>query len=492
MNYSIVLKVLSLLLGILALAFSICAGVSLFYSSDPSEPEALKSWICMIALTLMLSASFWLPSRNAPKKLFRKEAMCIVGVGWIVASLVGAVPYILILGCGFADALFESTSGITTTGASVFSNLDSFPNSLMFWRMLSHWIGGLGVVVFFVVILSFLGAGAKTLFSNENSNASAGMETARIRTGSLRILGIYLAISTAAAVSFRLCGIGWFDSICHMFSTVSTGGFTIYQDGTARYSNHALEWMTTLFMFIGGTSFAVITAALAGKFRTVFRNTEFKTYIVILVLASAVIAFAVHQDEDISVYNWNDAIRMSAFQCVSILTTTGFCIADYQQWMPFAHAIFFVSAILGGCAGSTSGGIKIVRAVAAIKICKRNVETSLRPKLVRNISINGKTLDEDDANNIMSFIVLYASLVVAGVAAISLLERNISLTGCIASVVACMGNSGAGLNEVGPSQTYGFFCGASKCVLSMVMIMGRLEIFALLALFMPSLWTKFK
>ena len=228
MNYSIIFKMLSMVLWIMALAFSACAGVSLLYASSATESQALPSWICLIAFCIVTAFAFYLPSRNAPRKLFKKEAMCIVGTGWIIASLVGSLPYILIVECRFPQAFFESASGLTTTGANGFASYADFPNSLMFWRCLSHWIGGMGVIVFFVAILSFLGSGGRILFASESSaNAGGGIETARIQSGIFKMMGIYLGLSALCLISFKLCGMGWFDGVCHMFSTVATGGSSV-------------------------------------------------------------------------------------------------------------------------------------------------------------------------------------------------------------------------------------------------------------------------
>lgn len=492
MNYSTILKLLSVLLGVLALAFSACAAVSVYFSSDPAEPEALQSWICIIALAVTIAFSLYLPSRNAPGRLFKKEAMFVVGFGWIFGSVLGALPYVMILNCSFADAFFESASGISTTGASVFGDTSVIPRSLMFWRMLSHWIGGLGVVVFFVVILSFLGASARVLYSNEASNAGGGMDTERIRTGAFKMFFLYLAMSAACVFSFKLCGMSWFDGVCHMFSTVATGGFTVYSDGFAHYKNSSMEWVAIIFMTLGGTSFAVLLALFSGKFKTVLKNTELWVYLGIIVCSSIVVAFSVFYHDAVSTENFASAIRESTFQCVSILTTTGFYSYDYQEWLPLTHVIFFSFCIIGGCAGSTAGGMKVWRIAVAFKICKRNVETSIRPRLVRNIFMNGKTVSDETAFSVLSFFMLYFLVIIIGIIVVSLIERQVSFAGCLTAVVACIGNIGPGLNEVGPTQNYAFFSDITKGILAFLMIMGRLELYAVLALFLPSLWQKFK
>ena len=489
MNYSIIFKILSMVFAVMAGAFSVCAGVSVIYADTPLEGEAMPSWICVIALSLMLALAFFIPSRNAPTKLFKKEAMCIIGLAWTLASLVGALPYVLILDCPFATAFFESASGLTTTGASVFASFSEFPHSLMFWRCLSHWIGGLGVVVFFVAILSFLGFGGRILYAHETSaNSGGGMETERIQSGAIRILEVYTAISVVCLITFKLCGMGWFDGICHMFATVSTGGFSVYENSIAHYDSRLIDWAVIVFMFIGGVSFTAIILALEFRHKRLAQNTEFWTYLGIIT-ASSFIIFALICTSQPSIL---DAFTHSVFQTVSIMTTTGLASAPYQNWLPSTHIVLFALMIIGGCAGSTSGGLKVSRAVASFKILLRDVEKSFRPRVVRNITLNGKTLDESDTNSILSFVVLYSFIAIIAFIVFTIFEPDASITTCISSVLSMMGNVGPGFGDVGPDKTYGFMEDHTKIFLSMLMIMGRLEFYAILVLFMPSLWKKFE
>ncbi len=491
MNYSIIFKVLSLLLLVIALAFSACAGVSFMYADSPIESAALETWICLIALSSMFSFALYLPSRNAPKKLFRKEALCIIGLGWILISLVGSIPYILILDCPFADAFFESSSGITTTGASVFGDFSEFPKSLMFWRCLSHWIGGLGIVVFFVAILSFLGAGGRILYSRESSvNSGGGLETERIRSGTMKILYLYLSISALCLLSFKLAGMGWFDGICHMFSTVSTGGFSVYEDSIAHYDSLLINWVVIIFMFIGGISFAAILPIVRLDFKKILASGEFWTYFLLIFCWGTLISLII--TDDMSGETFGESITHSFFQTVSLITTTGFASTDYQSWIPATHVMLFGLMIIGGCAGSTSGGIKVSRLVGSFKLCRRQIEHAFRPKVVRNVSLNGRTIDENDATDILSYVVLYALAILIAFTALAIFEPNLSFQGCISALITTVGNVGPGFGEVGPDKTYAFMAGHSKMLLSVLMIMGRLEFYAVIALFMPSLWKKFE
>lgn len=492
MNYSIIFKMLSMVMWIMAIAFSISAASAFFFGISTLESEAMPSWLCVIALCILLAFALYLPSRNAPKKLFKKEAMCVVGLGWIIASCVGALPYVLILDCDFPRAFFESASGLTTTGASVFGTFEEFPKSLMFWRCMSHWIGGMGVLVFFVAILSFLGSSGRILYASETSATSGGgIETERIQSGVFKILGLYAVISVLCLTTFRLCGMGWFDAICHMFSSVSTGGFSVYENSIGHYKSNLVYWAVIVFMYIGGVSFILMLAVLGGNFRKLLANTEFWTYSAILAAASAIISAYIVEDAQ-SASDWGNAITQSTFQVVSLMTTTGFATCDYESWIPVTHVLIVFVMVIGGCAGSTSGGLKVSRAVSVTKIVWNDIEKSYRPRVIRNITLNGKSLDSFDIRSVLSYFSIFALLFMVSTVVLSMFEPNMSLTGCLTSVLACLNNVGPGFSEVGPTKNYGFFSEYSKIFSAFLMIMGRLEFYALLVLFMPSLWKKFQ
>ena len=488
MNYAIILKTLSAVMWIMALAFSTCAGVSCWYSNNPLEANALESWICVIALTIMTAFALYIPSRKAPKRLFRKEAMCIIGIAWILASVVGAIPYVMILDCSVASALFESTSGITTTGSSVFSSFAKFPPSLMFWRCLSHWIGGLGVVVFFVAILSFLGAAGKFLYSNEASANSTDFEAARIQSGIWSIVKLYLVLSVCCFGAYKYFDMSTFDAICHTFSVVATGGFSTHENSFANYGLGIL-WTTIVFMFLGGTSFALMLAVAKLKFKKLFENSEFWTYLIIIFTAVCIVFTTVAY---ISQKPLVETFTHSVFQVVSIITTTGFSSQNYQMWLPAAQIVLVLLTVLGGCSGSTAGGLKISRALASFRLCKREVEKSFRPRVIRNVFVNGKTIGNEEANDILSFFVLYMLIAAFAITILALFEPKLSITGTLTAVLASLSNVGPGFAEIGCDATFGVLNDISQVMLAFLMIMGRLEIYAVLVLFMPSLWKKFQ
>jgi trk system potassium uptake protein TrkH len=268
MNYAILFKLQSFILGAMAIAFGVCLGLALVYDHNTTTDLAVPGFSVSFLIAASLCIGCFFLGRTGDNSLFRKEALATIGTGWILASLLGALPYFLILpGITYTEAVFESASGLTTTGASILSNLETLPRSLHFWRALSQWMGGLGVVVFFVAVLSFLGAGAKVLYSRESSAQAADLNTARVQSGVLRLVQLYIGLSVLCTVVYWLCGISWFESIIHMFTTLSTGGFSTRSASVAAFANPAFEWAVIFFMAVGGTSFILIIELLRRNWR---------------------------------------------------------------------------------------------------------------------------------------------------------------------------------------------------------------------------------
>lgn len=474
----------------LGMAFLASVGAGFLFGDTVQEQDVLNGWFISIGIALGLAALFLLLGRNAENKIFRKEALCLIGLGWIIASAVGAFPYVTILeNCSFADAVFESTSGLTTTGASTFPAFEHYPKSLLFWRCLSQWIGGLGVVVFFVAILSFLGAGAKILFSNESSGHSTEIESGRIQDGVFKIMLLYLGLSLACALAYHICGMSIYDAVCHMFATVSTGGFSTYEQSIAAFNSPLIEWVTIVFMMLGGTSFFVMIKVFHGHFSALTENTEVIVYYFIILattlLMSELVALQKHDNE------FHHAIRVGAFQVVSIMTTTGFSTANFETWQPASKLIILCLMFLGGCSGSTAGGAKIIRFVVAIKMMLVNIERSFRSRVVRPIHINGKSLDKADLDNLLNYLVLLIIITFFSLPIIALLDPELSIETTLGAMLGTLYNVGPGLGDVGPAHNYAFLNDSTKYFLSLLMVMGRLELYAVIVLFSPSLWKKF-
>jgi trk system potassium uptake protein len=489
MNYGLIFRLLSLILGAIAAAFLLCAGVAWFFSGTTADDVSFRGFSISAAAAVSLAIGFAWMSRGASTRFFRKEALSVIGLGWLLASAVGSLPYVLIAPeLGVAGAIFESASGLTTTGASVISDIEALPRSLLFWRALSQWIGGMGVVVFFVAVLSFLGAGAKVLYANEASGSTADFEESRVQKAVLHLLWIYLGLSAVCAVTFRLLGMDWYEALCHMFTTVSTGGFSTQNASFGAFSP-ALQWACVVFMAIGATSFLLLWQICRGRLRALRRNTEFHVFCWVMVLSSVGIGLFLSQQQPHAPVE--EIARASAFQVVSIVTTTGFGTADYQQWPNFCKVVLFMLMVIGGCSGSTAGGAKIIRMVVGFRVGLLSIERSFRLRVIRQISVNGRNLDDDARAEIMTFIGLLAFVAALGLVLLGLLEPNLSLEGTIAAVVATLFNIGPGFAEVGPASNYSGLGPASHLLLSLMMILGRLELYAILVLFSPSLWRRF-
>lgn len=490
MNYGIVFRLLALILVAIAAALGASLAVGLLLPPETGEAPAVRGLEASAAIALTLALVFFRLGRRGGTAIFHKEALAVIGLGWLLASLIGAVPYYLsIEKLSFADAFFESASGFTTTGASVFARTETLPGALLFWRSLTQWIGGLGVVVFFVAVLSFLGAGAKVLFSREYSGSSADLFDGRMQTGALRIMVLYLALSALCAVAFRLAGLGWFDAVCHMFTTVSTGGFSTLSGSLGAFENPAVEWVAVVFMVLCGTSFLALLRCLRGKgLRPLRDNAEAKTFLGIFVGGSLfLLLFLSAADPAPLAGNVRDAV----FQTASILTTTGYSTADFGVWPNPAQILLLLLMIAGGCSGSTAGGIKVFRVVVGLRAVVRQLEHAFRPHVVRPIRINGRTLADAELRDITAFLVLGGFVLLASVLLVSVLEPELAPLDVFSATVACLFNVGPGLGAVGPTETYAFFGDATKVHLALLMIMGRLEFFAVLVLLAPSLWKRF-
>ena len=489
MHYPIIFRLLSAITIVLAVAFGVCLVVALYFGDGFTL--AVKGFgICGLGAAA-LSGLFFFFGRDARMRLFRKEALCIIGLGWVIASILGAMPYWTIHPeCSFVDALFESVSGFTTTGATVFSNYEhEFPPSLLFWRAMSQWIGGLGVIVLFVALVSNVGSGAKVLFSNESSGQSTDIEDGTIKQGAKRIMKYYIGISIAACVCYYLAGLSWFDAICHAATTVSTGGFSTINAGVPGFENPMLEWFMILFMFLGGFSFLLALRILKVGWKAAKVALEGVVYTLLFIGVSLILAvinyITLHQHEI------GELLRDACFQVITIMTTTGYATEDFNQWSVPAKWILLGLMLIGGCSSSTAGGIKVIRLVAAFRMASQSIEKTFRVNVVRPLRLNGKVFGESARESLASFLILTALVLMIGVVGFSILQPSCDIETGISAVFSCLFNIGPGLGQVGPMENFGFLHDATKIGLAILMLLGRLELYALLVLFSPSLWRKF-
>lgn len=485
MNFRIISKILSYNLLVLAFSFSGCLLFAVFQQSI--KPENLTAWFYCILYSLIGSVSLQLLGRRAKPTILRKEALAIVGLSWLVCSVVGAVPYHMIAGTGPMDSFFESASGFTTTGASIFSEIELLPMDLLLWRCLTQWIGGLGMISMFVFILSIEGGGSKFLFKGESSLQMRDLGSSNVQVGIRNITITYLVLSMACASCFYFCGMDLYDSICHSFATVSTGGFSTHSASIGYFNSAPIEWTCVVFMLLGGTNFvALINLTM---YRRSFLSPETIFYYATFFTITALILFTMQSfcKESVSL---SQGFRESAFQVASLLTSTGFASTDYEKWIPAEHMFLLAAMIMGGCTGSTAGGLKSIRVLVAFRICLANIERVFRPNIRRSLTIFGKTLSEQERDDTLHYVFLITALCFAAMPILSLMEPLMSEEGVKSAVLACLFNVGPGFAEVGATDNYGFLKDTSKLYLSMLMIMGRVEIYAIIVFFIPSFWKK--
>ena len=458
-----------------------CIPFSIYYLDG-----MLSSWVYSVVLSFILGIVLWLVTYKSKERqnIKKRDGYIIVTFSWFIMALSGAIPY-MITGSipNFTDAFFESISGFTTTGASVIDNIESLPESILFWRSLTQWVGGLGFIVLVVSILPFLGIGGMQLFLAEAPGISAEKLKPRIQDTTKRLWFLYILLTGAQTVLLMFGDMSFFDSINHSFATMSTGGFSTKQASVAHFNSSYIQYVITFFMFLGGTSFVLIYLTFKGHFRKLFQDEEFRAYLSITLIATFVVTTVLMYRSEMSL---SIAFRESIFQVVSILTTTGFASSDFTTWGGSVSLIFFILMFIGASAGSTSGGIKIVRHLIIAKNSLSEFRRQLHPSAIIPVRINGKTLSHELTRSIMAFVIIY--LTIFGITSVTLTLMGMDPVTAMGSVATSLGNIGPGLNATGPSHSFSHIPDAAKWILSMTMVIGRLELFTVLILFTRYFW----
>jgi trk system potassium uptake protein TrkH len=510
MNYRQIIKQL----GILVLLVGACMSTSLIWAwldcDQPGSPRVILSFLVSISICLALGVVFVYFARGDKRQLYRKEAIAVVGFGWILCGLLGALPFIfsgVLSGAapGQYDniwdittaSIFESVSGFTTTGASIFPAPQTLPRAILFWRSLTHWLGGMGIVVLFVAVLGQTGPGAKFLFSSEVPGPMAESLKPRIRSTALLLWKIYLGISVAEVLALLLQDMNLFESLCHTFGTMATGGFSTLNGSIGQYQHFGIEITIIIFMVLAGTNFNLHAALLQRKWKQVLTNREFQIYLLLLVLATGLLSvdLMISRPDD---YYLGKALRSAGFQSVSIMTTTGYGTEDFNQWPSFSRWLLVMLMVIGGSAGSTGGGIKVIRIMLFVRVIIHEVEKTFRPNVVRPLRVGGQPVDEDFRRSVTTYVGMV--LFIFFVATILLMvlhneyhveeHRHLDLETAFSAVAATLNNIGPGLNMVGATKNYAFFTGPAKILLSLLMILGRLEVMVILCLFVPNFYRR--
>lgn len=530
MNWLLLCRMLGLL-GMLvggSMAFSLPWAFPLFGQTETFESEGFWGIVGAIGCSLVTGGALYFSGRKETGTILRKEALAIVGLGWIFAGILGSLPYLFSgtlravnTPMNAADALFESISGFTTTGASVLTQLEApltdgtsagppklVPRCVLFWRSFTHWLGGMGIIVLFVAILGQLGAGGKALMRREVPGPITESVRPRVRETAMVMWAIYMVLSLVLTVIFVLEGMSVYDALCHTFGTLATGGFSTYNASVGHFDSVLIEMTIMVFMVVAGTNFSLYYLVLRqhsprtpvgvfGRLAPLYRDPEFRVYLSILLGSTILLT--------ISLY-WNHiypdvatCLRHGSFMAVAIMTTTGFGTEDFHQWSEFAKGLLLLLMFIGGCAGSTAGGMKVVRFMLFAKIVRLEIEQAFRPNVVRPMRIFGRMVDNTLRHEVVVYFSLILLIFISSWMLLSAIEPNAQwqqeghsesekLLDCASAVASSLNNIGPGLGVLGPAKNYSNFSSAGKLVLTLLMLLGRLELFAILVLLVPSFW----
>ncbi|MBY5950339.1 TrkH family potassium uptake protein [Algoriphagus marincola] len=470
-------KIMGALLVLIALLMLPAVGFSWYYDEN--------AWPLLISMGIsgLVGSILFLSFSKQDQNIRKREGYLIVALSWIFMSLFGMLPYILSHQIpSFEDAIFETVSGLTTTGATILTDIEVMPKGILFWRSMTQWIGGLGIIVLTVAIFPLLGIGGIELFVAESPGPTSDKVHPRISETAKRLWYVYVGLTLSATLLYWVGGMTFFDAINHGLTTMATGGFSTKNASMAYFDSAFIQYVAIFFMFLAGTNFTIIYFGLMGKVRRVLRSDEFKAY-TIAVLALAVILFypiaAGGNDYEL-------AFRKSLFQVVSLVTTTGYVTDDYTQYGQGATFIFFMLLFLGGSAGSTAGGIKFVRHLTFIKNSWLEFKRLIHPRAVVPLVINGDRVTGRIITHIMNFLLIYLLTFVLGSLALSLMGYDLATS--LGAVATSLGNVGPAIGQVGPVDNFAFFSPIAKIFLSFIMLLGRLELFTLLILFTPFFW----
>ncbi|KAF5045012.1 Trk system potassium uptake protein TrkH [anaerobic digester metagenome] len=453
-----------------------------WYYGDSSLAPLLVSLCVTVLAGSFLMFCF---RRPGPMVINHREGLVIVSLGWAVCCFFGALPFALGGFPSFTDAFFESVSGFTTTGASILTNVEALPKGLLMWRSLTHWLGGMGIIVMTIAILPFLGVGGMQLYKAEVPGPVADKLQPRIKDTAMSLWKVYVLLTVAQAVLLLLGGMDLFESVCHAFGTMATGGFSTRNASVAAFGSAYIDYVIAAFMLLASLNFALHFQLFRGRPMVFWRDPEFRFFGILTAALTAVVILYVRYGNYPS---WADAARYGVFQVASIISTTGFATADYELWGALPQGILLLCMFLGGCAGSTAGGIKSMRVMLLFKHAYRELFRMVHPRAVLPIKFGPKLVKEEVLASIWGFFVLFIALFV--VSSLALAALGVDVLTAFSAVVACIGNVGPGLGGVGPLDNYAWLPAMAKWVLSFCMILGRLEIYTVLVLFVPEFWRK--
>jgi trk system potassium uptake protein TrkH len=477
LNFNTVRYILGTLLIVLGIAMVPSLGWSIYYGENDIN-AFLYSIAAAIGVGLLLRVK-----ASLKKDLGLKEGFLIVTLGWILAGIFGALPFVFHGSVAtFIDGFFEAVSGFTTTGATVIDNVEALPHGILFWRSFTHWLGGMGIIVLFLAILPGAGAGGFHMFRAEVPGPSVSKLSSRITHTAKTLWYIYLGLTALQTVLLMFAGFDLFDSLTHTFGTVATGGFSTKALSVGAFQNPGAEIIILIFMALSGINFSLYYYLLRKQWDRVYNDEELKFYLGVILVTTLLIAWNIRS----FIPSKGDLLRTSAFQVISIMTTTGYATANFDLWPAFSKMLLLLLMFFGGCAGSTGGAMKQIRVLILSKYCGREMLRTLHPKAVVPIKVGGKPVSDDVLRNIMAFSFIYIAMFVLGSLFIAMLGQDMITS--VSSVAATLGNIGPGLGSVGPESTFNQIPQIGKLVLSFLMLMGRLELFTVILCFTPGFW----
>lgn len=473
MNYKTIFNIIGKVLLLEAALLLLPLGVSAAYSDGCTDDFLIGA-----AAAAALGAVMFFPTRAVRKPLSVRDSLAVAALTWLLASLVGCLPF-MTSGeiSSFPDAFFETVSGFTTTGASILTDVEHMSRSLLFWRSFTHWLGGMGILVLVTAIAAGSGSGSTNILKAEMPGHSLDKFTPKAKNNAKLLYGIYIALTLLETVLLIAGGMPVFDSVVHALGTAGTGGFGIKADSIASYSAY-LQWVITVFMLLFGVSFNIYCLVLMRRWREALRSNELRCYLGIFAAATVIVCISIYP----MYTSVSEVIRLSSFQTASIITTTGYATADFNAWPQLAKAVLFILMFCGGCMGSTAGGLKISRVTVLAQVCANELRRSINPRAVNSVKLNGTVLTDEQERSVLSYLALYLAVTVVTFILVSI--DGLGFEEDISAAVSCVNNIGPGFGLIGPAGSYAAYSGFAKIVLSVAMLIGRLEIYPLLALMM--------
>ncbi|HDP94346.1 MAG TPA: TrkH family potassium uptake protein [Candidatus Aminicenantes bacterium] len=479
-NFSTVLHILGYLVLMIGFMQLLPLGISVLYREPLYEGLLLSMLCCLISGFVAIRIS------SNGKELSFRDGFLVVGLGWLLMALFGMLPY-LFTGAipSVTNAFFESMSGFTTTGASILNDIEAMPRAILFWRAFTHWIGGMGIIVLSLAVLPLLGIGGMQLFKAEVPGPTADRLTPRIKDTAKVLWLVYVGITLVQALLLTFGGMSFFDAVCHAFATMATGGFSTRNASIQAFHSPYIDGVITLFMFLAGVNFAMHYRFLLGRFNVYWKDFEFKIYLGIALGVTAVLTFS---NFIAGIFgSVLESLRYSVFQAVSIGTTTGFVTADYEKWTPLGQVLIFLLMFIGGSAGSTGGGMKVMRFIVVVKQGMIELRKLLHPQAVIPLKLGRRVIPRQVVHSIIGFFLFYVGLFVF--VSIIMTTLGMDLLTAIGASASCIGNIGPGLGLVGPTDNFAFLPDLGKWILAFTMMVGRLEIFTVLLLFTRDFWS---